>query len=140
MAANRRAHPVFWLIGVSLALIAARLWLESAEWAGRGSTAFAQTGAGGGRGIFAVAGEIGRDAFGLYMVDMDSMNVWCYEYQKERNCLSLVAARSFRYDRYLENYNSCDLPPAAVRDMVEKQRAYRLEQETPGSGMDDVRP
>ena len=39
----------------------------------------------------------------------------------------LAAARTWRYDRYLENHNLCDLPPDAVEQMIEDQRRYRLQ-------------
>jgi hypothetical protein len=39
--------------------------------------------------------------------------------------LRLASARTWRYDRYLENYNICDLPPEAVEEMIDRQREYR---------------
>lgn len=61
------------------------------------------------------------------MVDTDAMTIWAYEYLPQKGCLRLAAARMWRYDRYLENHNICDLPPEAVERMVEEQRQYRLQ-------------
>jgi len=63
----------------------------------------------------------------VYVVDVDAMTLWAYEYLPQKSCLRLAAARTWRYDRYLENYNICDLPPDAVEKMIEDQRQYRME-------------
>ena len=47
------------------------------------------------------------------MMDVDAATIWCYEYQDEKNCMRLAGARSWKYDRFLENYNVCDVPPDA---------------------------
>ena len=60
------------------------------------------------------------------MVDVDAMTIWAYEYT-QKGCLRLAGARAWRYDRYLENYNICDLPPEVVEQMIEDQRKYKLE-------------
>ena len=80
---------------------------------------------GGSRGVFAFSGQLASGAFGVYMVDVDSMTIWCYEYQKERGCMRLAAARSWKYDRYLEQFNVCDITPADVERLIEDQRAYK---------------
>ena len=49
------------------------------------------------------------------------------EYLPQKGCLRLAAARTWRYDRYLEDYNLCGLPPDAVERMVEDQREYRIQ-------------
>ncbi len=54
------------------------------------------------------------------------MTIWAYEYLAQKGCLRLAAARTWRYDRYLENHNVCDLPPEAVEQLIEAQREYRL--------------
>lgn len=81
---------------------------------------------GGARGVFAFSGQLSKGTYGLYMVDMDSMTIWVYEYLSQKGCLRLAAARTWRYDRYLENHNLCDLPPEVVEQMVEEQRRFRL--------------
>lgn len=82
---------------------------------------------GGMRGVFAFSGQLSKGTYGVYMVDTDSMTIWAYEYLAQKGCLRLAGARTWRYDRYLENYNGCDLPPEDVEDLVEEQRQNRLQ-------------
>jgi len=121
-------HPVFWVIAAALVVIAGVLvfrrdagpvsWLEN--------PALAQpVSSGGARGLFAFSGQLSKSAYGLYMVDMDTMTVWVYEYEPQKGCLRLAAARTWRYDRYLEDHNVCELSPDAVEKMIEEQREYR---------------
>ena len=123
-------HPVFWVIALSLAVIATSLAVRPIGGNGLsiGSPAFAQAVASGGaRGIFAFSGQLSKTTYGVYMVDLDAMTTWVYEYLPQKGCLRLAAARTWRYDRYLENHNLCDLPPEVVEQMIEEQRRYRLQ-------------
>lgn len=93
-----------------------------------GSVAFGQGGPGtgaGARGVFAFSGQLSKGTYGVYLVDTDAMTMWVYEYLAQKGCLRLAAARTWRYDRYLENHNICDLPPEAVEQMIEEQRQNR---------------
>jgi hypothetical protein len=85
----------------------------------------AQSGAGAG-GLFAFAGPLDDDSYGVYMIDVDTMNLWLYEYDGGASKLRLAAARSFMYDRYLENHNCDDLSPSDVKALVEQQREQKL--------------
>jgi hypothetical protein len=115
-------------------VIAAALCVIAGTYVLRGSSpglselALAQTGSSAGaRGVFAFTGQLTKNTFGVFMVDVDTMTLWGYEYVPGKACLRLVGARTWRYDRYLENHNICDLPPDAVEQMIEEQRKYRLE-------------
>ncbi len=129
-----RAHPVFWVIAAALTVIATA---EVLRWdAPIISPATAQpVTSGGARGLFAFSGQLSKSAYGVYMVDMDTMTLWVYEYLPQRGCMRLAAARTWRYDRYLENHNACgDLLPEAVEQLIENQRLdkrQRQESETP---------
>ena len=81
----------------------------------------------GARGVFAFSGQLSKGTYGLYMVDADTMTIWVYEYLPQKGCLRLAASRTWRYDRYLENYNTCDLPPEMVEQMIDQQRQERLQ-------------
>ncbi|MFQ5413974.1 MAG: hypothetical protein ACE5E6_05900 [Phycisphaerae bacterium] len=117
-------HPVFWVIAASLAVIAVSLAMRPAS--GPSGAAFAQpVTMAGARGVFAFSGQLTKNTYGVYMVDMDDMTLWVYEYVPQKGCLRLAAARTWRYDRYLEDFNGCDLPPDAVEQMVEQQRLTR---------------
>ena len=123
---RRTPHPVFWVIAAALVVIATTLvtrpdgvWGSPVAWGQPVSS-------GGGRGIFAFSGQLSKGVYGVYMIDIDAMTVWVYEYLPQKGCLRLAAARTWRYDRYLENHNICDLPPEIVERMVEEQRQHRL--------------
>lgn len=127
---KRGPQPVFWIIAAALVVIAVEL-IRRPPAAGQVSLAtpaFAQAvTSGGARGIFAFSGQLSKSTYGVYMVDLDAMTTWVYEYLPQKGCLRLAAARTWRYDRYLENHNLCDLPPDVVEQMIEEQRRYRLE-------------
>jgi hypothetical protein len=130
-------HPVYWVIAVALVVIATVLVVRpnGARIPMLDNAALAQpVSSGGARGLFAFSGQLSKSTYGLYMVDMDTMTIWAYEYLPQKGCLRLAAARTWRYDRYLENHNICDLAPDAVERMIEDQRQYRRrssETETP---------
>jgi len=118
---------VFWVIAAALVVIATTLVVRP-DGVPVGGVALGQpVSSGGARGIFAFSGQMSKGAYGIYMVDIDAMTIWAYEYLPQKGCLRLAAARTWRYDRYLENHNICDLPPDIVEQMVEEQRQYRLQ-------------
>ncbi len=118
---------MFWVIAASLVVIATTLVVRSSDLAA-GPVAFGQpVTSGGARGVFAFTGQLSKGTYGVYMVDIDAMTLWVYEYLPHKGCLRLAAARTWRYDRYLESHNLCDLPPDIVEQMVEEQRQYRLQ-------------
>lgn len=123
-----------WLIAALLAVIAARSWLP----AGGTQAALAQgqplTGA---RGIFAFTGQLGPEQYGLFMLDVDQGTVWCYEMTNAQGTrkLRLVAARSWVYDRYLQDYNSLKPDFRDVQELVAQQRAR-----VPGATPEDPAP
>lgn len=78
----------------------------------------------GARGIFAFTGQISPNAYGVYMVDVDAGTIWCYECVTIGGVkkLRLVSARSWIFDRYLEDYNGDELSPTEVKELVEQER------------------
>ena len=131
-------HTVLWLIAVLLAVIATVLVLRLDD-ARLMRSAVAQTETPGGamvgaRGIYAFSGQLTARTFGLFMLDVDTGTVWCYELSRAANdelLLRLVAARSWTSDRYLEEFNVADPVPAAVGMMVQQQRSMRQDKRTP---------
>lgn len=116
-----------WMIAAFLGIIAACLVLRLDEpMVGRAlGQSVSHAGA---RGVFAFTGQLTKTTFGVFMVDVDAGTIWCYEWDEGRGCLRFIAARSWRYDRYLEEFNACDLPPREVERMVEMERAKRLQE------------
>ncbi len=125
---SRSPHPVFWVIAGALVTIAVVL-LCRGEPSPFANVALGQSGGVvGARGVFAFSGQLTKGTYGVYMVDADTMTIWAYEYLPQKGCMRLVGARTWRYDRYLENYNICDLPPDVVEQMVQEQREHRLQE------------
>ena len=123
------ANPtVLWIIAVLLAVIATALWMRPGDRLLPAALAQNQPLAGA-RGVFAFTGPLERDQYGLFMLDVDTGTVWCYEIQgsgaKGETRLKLIAARSWIFDRYLEEFNTGEPIPSEVRDMVQQQRAGR---------------
>ena len=116
-----------WLIAGLLAFIAAMLVTDQNGRIDLTDRAVAQIGSSAGAGgIMAFTGQLNRDQYGLVMVDVDAGTVWIYEYIRAggrgAGRLKLVAARSWIYDRYLEDYNCAPLRPAEVAKLVAQQR------------------
>lgn len=121
-ASPRRSSTVAWIIAVLLALIAGSLLTQRpAPW-GVAGPAFGQTPMAGAKGIFAFTAPLDKNKHGLFMMDADAGNIWCYEYVGATRKLRLVAARSYLYDRYLEDYMNEEPLPEQVRLMLERQR------------------
>lgn len=128
-------QTVLWLIALLLSVIATVLVLRLDDTRLMRS-AMAQVEAPGGtmvgaRGIYAFSGQVTARTFGLFMLDVDTGTVWCYELSRAANdelLLRLVAARSWTSDRYLEEFNVADPVPAAVAMMVQQQRSMRQNQ------------
>lgn len=125
----RVSATVAWVIAGLLGLIAVELGMWSSGGARLEPMAVAQyEPVGAARGIFAFAGPVSPTTYGVFMVDVDAGTLWCYEIvprgAKDRG-LRLIAARSWLYDRYLENFNVSGLTPEQVADLVEQARAAR---------------
>jgi hypothetical protein len=123
---------VWWLIGVSLAVIAVCLVLRTDVGQSLPATpAFGQSvGSAGAHGVFAFTGQLTKDSYGVFMVDIDTGVIWCYRYVSGKNVLQLVAARDWRFDRYLEDF-STEPPTSFVQEQVEAQRAAKLRASSP---------
>lgn len=118
-------HPVFWVIAGALLVIATTMVVRPDGLSTAGIAFGDPVTSGGARGVFAFSGQLSKGTYGVYVVDVDAMTLWVYEYLQQKGCLRLAGARTWRYDRYLENHNICDLPPEIVEQMVEEQRQYR---------------
>jgi hypothetical protein len=119
-------HPVFWVIAIALVVIAVEVALK-ADAPGMPAAFGQATSSAGLRGVFAFSGQLSKTSYGIFMVDVDAMTIWIYEYLPQKSCLRLAAARTWRYDRYLEDYNGCGPPPDVIEQMIEEQRRYKLQ-------------
>jgi hypothetical protein len=74
----------------------------------------------GGGGIFVMPCQLHPSVWGCYLLDTDRQTLCAYEYRAGEKALVLTAARDFRYDLQLKNY---DTFPAwyDVKKLVEDQ-------------------
>jgi hypothetical protein len=79
----------------------------------------------GARGVFAFTGPLDRERTGLFMLDVDQGTVWCYAFETVGGTskLRLVAARTWVYDRYLQDFNCAPPDFRMVQKLVNQQRA-----------------
>lgn len=77
----------------------------------------------GGAGLFVVPAQFADHVWGCYLMDVDSQTLCAYEYYAGDKKLRLTAARSLRYDRKLEQFNTGDPSPTEVKDLIEKEKA-----------------
>ncbi len=135
-ATRTQTQTVYWVLAILLAVIATLLWTRPAG--GVLPAALAQSqGLAGARGIFAFTGPLSRDQYGLFMLDVDQGTVWCYAFETAGGTskLRLVAARTWIYDRYLQDFNCAPPDFRMVQQLVNQQRTRMG-----GDGTADERP
>jgi len=121
--ATAPGQAVYWVIAILLAVIATALWLRPGG--SLISPAFAQgQPLAGARGIFAFTGPLDRDQYGLFMLDVDGGTIWCYGFERVGGArkLRLIAARTWIYDRYLQDFNCAPPDFRMVQELVRQQR------------------
>ena len=118
------AQTVYWVIAVLLAAIATGLWVRPDGLLAPAALAQNSPGLAGARGIFAFTGPLTRDQYGLFMLDVDQGTIWCYAFESVAGAskLRLVAARTWVYDRYLQDFNCAAPDFRAVQRLVGQQR------------------
>jgi len=72
--------------------------------------------------IQAVTGPLGREGFGLYLIDTGNKTIAVYQYQGKN--LRWLASRNFTYDMRIEDYNT-QISPREVKRL--SQQAESLE-------------
>jgi hypothetical protein len=77
----------------------------------------------GGAGLFMMPAQFSTNTWGCYLMDVDQQTLCAYQYLPGEHQLRLVAARNFRYDRKLGNYNTANPSPLEVKDLIEKEAA-----------------
>ena len=124
MRIPRRQKPLVAALYVNaalLAVIAVGLLTRSSGTPSLLPSAFGQNQAaiGGGAGVFIVPAQFSDTSYGCYIMDVDAQTVCAYQYYGKQ--LKLVAARNFRWDRRLHQFNSENPTPDDVRRMIERQ-------------------
>ena len=75
----------------------------------------------GGGGLFIVPGQFASNTFGCYLMDVDAQTLAAYQWFPGEKKMRLVAARSFRYDRMLGEFNTDSPSPPEVKALLDKQ-------------------
>ena len=124
MRVPRRQKPLVVALYVNAALLLAITVALLARSSGAPlllPSAFAQDQAalGGGAGVFIVPAQFSETSYGCYIMDVDAQTVCAYQYFGKQ--LKLVAARHFRWDRRLHQFNSENPTPDDVRKMIERE-------------------
>ena len=135
-------QTVWWAMTVVLAVIATALVMRLDDAVFSRSVLAQPGGTGvlpmaGARGIYAFSGPLSSKSYGLFMVDVDTGTVWCYELERGRDNetrLRLVAARSWIFDRYLEEFNVASPTPSEVQAMVQRQTSHAANAVNPPVG------
>lgn len=72
--------------------------------------------------VFVVPLQIERDVFGVAMVDTVNETLWVYEFGGRgpgQRQLILSSARTWRYDRLIQQYKTADPTPEQVKRLLE---------------------
>ena len=72
--------------------------------------------------VLVIPVQLERDSYGLAMVDTVGQTMWIYEINPNgpaHKRLRLLAARSWRYDRLLQQYNTAEPRPEQVKLLLE---------------------
>lgn len=122
MVESRRL--IVWLLGANAALLAGVLLVLLGRSPGPllAPSAFAQTQLpiAGGAGLFVMPAQFSTTTWGCYVMDVDTQTLCAYQFVPGEKQLRFVAARNFKYDRRLGNYNTSP-PPLEIKDLSEKE-------------------
>jgi len=78
-------------------------------------------GVAGGAGLFLMPAQFSSNLWGCYIMDVDKQTLCAYTVSGSPPQLRLVAAREFRWDRGLKNYNTPNPTPQEVQDLIAKE-------------------
>src|SRR5688572_22515368 len=131
MRRPRRNHPVAVALYLNAALLLAILvaLLSGGRMPSVLPAAFAAAQApqpiAGGSGIYLMPGQFTSNSWGCYVMDVDAQTLCAYKWFEGEKKLRLVAARSFRNDRRLHDFNTDSPTPAEVAKLLEMEDAGR---------------
>jgi hypothetical protein len=113
---RRRYQPLVIALYVNAALLACVLVaVLSRGGSGVALAAPSMPPIGGGGGVYMMPGQFSSTNWGCYLLDIDKQTLCAYEYIPSGKQLKLVAARYYRHDRDLRNYNTSPSPEEIER-------------------------
>jgi hypothetical protein len=74
----------------------------------------------GGGGLFVMPAQLSPNTWGCYLMDTDNRTLCVYQYSPGEKMLRLTAARSFKNDCRLGNFNTAP-PPGEVKDLADRE-------------------
>lgn len=85
----------------------------------------------GGSGIYLMPGQLSVNTWGCYVMDVDAQTLCAYRWFEGDKKLRLVAARNFRNDRRLHNFNTDHPTPAEVEKLLTLETSGRRDNPEP---------
>jgi len=79
----------------------------------------------GGAGVFIMPGQVSDHTWGCFLLDVDSQTLCAYQFKGGKAQLELIAARNYKFDRRLANFNTTPAPRAIEQILQEEQKAIR---------------
>jgi len=111
-----------WLVIVALSMVVGALSMQLLSTpAADGSVT-----TGGSGKVFAIAGQISGDSYGVYLVDLEKSTICLYEYVARDRRLWLRAARTFHSDVQLDSYNTMPSPDEIKKMATEARRGKNV--------------
>lgn len=110
---------------IALALIALALFARNeSSFPGMLPAAYGQgqSAIGGGAGVFIVPAQFNATTYGCYIMDVDAQTMCAYQFVPGEHNFRLVAARTYKFDRKLNNFNTSPAPNE-IKALVEKELA-----------------
>jgi len=80
----------------------------------------------GGSGIYIMPGQLSNNTWGCYLLDVDTQTLCAYQFYPGDKQLRLIAARNFRYDRKLGNFNTTPAPQDVAELVKKEQESLRV--------------
>ena len=117
-----------WLLAVLIVSAAAMLLVIIGRSQLPAAQAESQFGSANDISVFSV--QLSRDSYGIAMVDRTAETIWIYEINGRaagQSRLRLLAARSWKYDRRLEDLNNADPRPDQIKALLESIELQRKE-------------
>jgi hypothetical protein len=91
---------------------------------------------GGGGGLYMMPAQFTQYNWGCYVMDIDKQTLMAYEYIQGTKQLRLVAARYFRHDRDLQDFNTIPSPKEIERIVLSGKAGIRGQEQPPDNGGD----
>ena len=118
-----RSSPIVYALYLNAALLCAILVVLFFRETSPSAVAFGQMqpSMAGGAGVFVMPAQFSKDVYGCYLLDVDAQTLAVYRFDPLDKQLRLTAARNFRYDRKLANFNTSVPSPMEVKEMLDKE-------------------